>query len=381
MIKVWLHSIVDCFLIRRSLPVLILFLSIGLTTLPRTAAQEELAWRPQKSGVLAKLAAAYFIDADHGWVAGSNGTLLATEDGGQKWRRVTLPEREAREPIHDLWFFDATRGCVLGEYGMYNRRGSAVAAVERIFVLSSKDAGAYWAAGELAAPPQPVRTGLSGRAVAAGPVENKPVAAVPIEEPKPQPDAVLTRLAFANASIGWACGETGAIQATTDGGATWQMQYALTKKLLYDIVAINEKRVVIVGAGGTVLRTNDGGRNWFSGNSGATATLRGVHFANSLHGWAVGSNGTILATSNGGADWQPQTSGVTQTLNDVFFLTLKEGWAAGERGVLLHTIDGGATWEAIALDTHASLFRLAFVSPDCGWVVGASGTIVKFGKE
>lgn len=380
MIKVWLHSIAECFLIRRSLPILILFFGIGLAFLPRTAAQEELAWRPQKSGVLAKLSAAYFIDAERGWIAGSNGTLLATEDGGQKWRRVALPEREAREPIHDLWFFDATRGVVLGEYGMYNRRGSAMTAVERIFVLNSKDAGANWAAGELAAPPQPVRTGLSGRAIAAKPLENKPAAA-PVEEIKPQPDAVLTRLAFANASIGWACGETGTIQATTDGGAKWQMQYALTKKLLYDIAAIDEKRAVIVGAGGTILRTTDAGRNWFGGNSGATATLRGVHFANPLTGWAVGSNGTILKTSNGGADWQPQTSGVTQNLNDVFFFNLKEGWAAGERGVLLHTTDGGATWEAIALDTHASLFRLAFVSPGCGWVVGASGTVFKYGKE
>lgn len=334
-------------------------------------AQEELAWRSQTSGVLAKLSAVFFLDEKQGWVAGSNGTLLATDDGGEKWRRVALPERESKEAINDLWFFNETRGCLLGEYGLYNRRGGIIPS-ERIFLLTSSDRGAKWTAGELSRPPQPARSGLSGRTVTK-PVEKQ-------EEAKQPPEAVLVRMAFANASVGWACGETGTIQATVNGGALWQLQYPMTKKILYDVAAIDENRAVIVGAGGTVLRTIDGGRSWAHSVSGVTQSLRAVHFADSKRGWAAGSNGIIIVTENGGATWQPQKSDTAQNLNDLFFLNTKEGWAAGDRGFLLHTTDGGTTWESIQLETHANLARLSFVSPECGWAVGSSGAIFKYGK-
>src|SRR5262249_59565084 len=75
----------------------------------------------------------------------------------------------------------------------------------------------------------------------------------------PQPDAVLVRMAFANAKVGWACGEAGTIQSTVDGGATWRMQFAMTKKLLFGIAAIDEKKAVIVGAGEIFWGTMMGG--------------------------------------------------------------------------------------------------------------------------
>src|SRR5262245_38962873 len=59
--------------------------------LPRSGQQPE--WSAQSSGALAKLFGVFFINCDRGWVVGSNGALLATEDGGAKWSRQTLPER------------------------------------------------------------------------------------------------------------------------------------------------------------------------------------------------------------------------------------------------------------------------------------------------
>ena len=77
---------------------------------------------PQSSGSLAKLSSVFFVDRDQGWVAGANGTLLATENGGAKWSRKTLPEQKRNEALNDLWLFNPERGMLLGEYGMFNRR-------------------------------------------------------------------------------------------------------------------------------------------------------------------------------------------------------------------------------------------------------------------
>src|SRR5262249_45875257 len=306
-------------------------------------------WSAQSSGALAKLSGVFFVDRDHGWIAGSNGTLLATEDGGAKWLRQTLPERQRSEALNDVWFFNPDRGLLLGEYGLFNRKGD-IDLSEKVFLLMSKDRGANWEAGTLRRPP----------------------------------DSILLRMFFANDQLGWAVGESGTIQRTIDGGATWTLQDAPTRKLLYDVAAIDDNHAWAVGAVGTILRTVDGGRNWDEQSSGVTEALRAVHFVDRQRGWAVGAKGTIISTANGGARWRRQTSAVELNLNDVVFLKAKdgpmEGWIAGDRGLLLHTTDGGATWENVELSAHANLLRLFFAAPDCGWVVGTSGAIFKYGQ-
>lgn len=338
-------------------------------------------WIRQTSGVLARLTAVFFLDANRGWVTGSNGTLLGTNDGGASWRRLLLPERQSKELLHDLWFFNAAQGCVLGEYGPFNRLPNPSGTIERVFSMCSADGGANWRLNELAAPPSPVRAGLSGRSVVGPSATQQPKPGDKADAPAPKSDPVLMRMGFADLNAGWACGETGAIRATTNGGASWQVQSAVTQKLLYDVAAIDPLRAVIVGAGGTVLRTVDGGHNWREAGAGVTQTLRAVHFVDAKLGWAAGSGGVILSTANGGATWRKLESGTTQTLNDLVFVNAREGWAAGERGLLLHTTDGGATWEPVELGAKANLTRLFFTGPDCGWVIGASGTIFKYGVQ
>lgn len=327
-------------------------------------------WRAQTSGVLAKLNAVFFIDQNHGWIAGSNGTLLVTEDGGRRWQPLPLPGRMHKEPLLDLWAFDETRVGLLGEYGLFNRRAD-LEWHERVFMLRSDDRGALWTESQLARPPlQP------GQVI----IIKKPTKdTVQIEEPKPPPDPVLLRLAFANDRVGWAVGELGTIQTTKDGGATWRLQFAPTQKLLYDVTALDAKQAWIVGASGLVLRTMDGGQTWREQSSSVTQPLRAVHFVDARRGWAVGVNGTIITTNNGGNRWQKLTTGATHNLNDVFFINQRSGWIAGDRGALLHTTDGGATWTEVVLNTHAHLQRLFFLTPDCGWVVGAGGAVFHYG--
>src|SRR5262245_66483994 len=100
------------------------------------ASGQRLEWIAQSSGALAKLSGVFFVDRDHGWIVGSNGTLLATEDGGAKWLRRTLPERQRSEALNDVWFFNHDRGLLLGEYGLFNRKGD-IDLSEKAFLLMS----------------------------------------------------------------------------------------------------------------------------------------------------------------------------------------------------------------------------------------------------
>ena len=45
-------------------------------------------WAPQPTGCAAPLGALCFVDSQHGWAAGSLGTILATTDGGRSWNVV-----------------------------------------------------------------------------------------------------------------------------------------------------------------------------------------------------------------------------------------------------------------------------------------------------
>ncbi|MFN0107997.1 MAG: WD40/YVTN/BNR-like repeat-containing protein [Blastocatellia bacterium] len=351
-----------------------LFSALAYFQIPLAANQPapQFGWTQQSSGVLSKLNAVVFADRQRGWIAGNNGMLLSTEDGGQRWQPVLLPTKMKKEPLLDLWAFDEKRLLVLGEFGLFNRRPD-IQWQDRVFLLRTEDRGALWTDAQLARPPlQPNQT-LTIKKTTKDTFE--------VEEPKPAPDPVLLRMAFANQQIGWAVGELGTIQTTFNGGATWKLQIIQARKILNDVSAIDAQQACIVGAGGLALKTNDGGQSWNEQSSGVTTSLHAVHFVDANRGWAVGAGGAILATTNGGLRWQQQTSGNQQNLNDVFFMNAKEGWVSGERGTLLHTINGGTTWLDESPGTRSNLLRLFFIAPDCGWVVGANGTVFSYGVK
>src|SRR5262249_59363131 len=64
---------------------------------PTSGQQPE--WTAQTSGSLAKLSGVFFIDRDRGWVVGSNGTLLVTENGGARWSPPTVPQPPPNQPV------------------------------------------------------------------------------------------------------------------------------------------------------------------------------------------------------------------------------------------------------------------------------------------
>ncbi|QQS49188.1 MAG: hypothetical protein IPM66_11455 [Acidobacteriota bacterium] len=349
---------------------LVLFASSVLTADPVSSRQEPPdEWRSVRSGVLARLTSIFFVDEKRGWAGGTNGTLLATEDGGENWKRLALPEQQRRETIRDLRDFGSGRSLLLGEYGMFSRR-AALGFVERIFILSSADGGRTWDEMRLDHPPV---TESPARIVK----NNESEIVLEQSKMKRAPDPVLLRMEFADDLHGWACGEGGTIQATHDGGRTWVMQQSPVKKLLYDLAVIDRQKVWIAGAGGTLLVTENGGQTWLERRTGSGETFRAIHFTGAATGRIAG--GSIMVTLDGGATWHHQSVPKSAPLNDIHFIGA-EGWAVGNDGLVLHTLDGGKTWRNESFDTHAHLTRIHFPSANTGWIVGSNGVMYKLSR-
>ena len=312
-------------------------------------------WSSQSSGVLAALTGVSFLDPERGWAIGRNGIVLATEDGGRTWTRQSLPTEMRQSRLRDLWILDQSRLLFLGEGSPPNSPAKGVSS----FLVAQDIQSGDW------------RLHQFEKEKPAEEDERKR------EEPR---EPLLQRFFFYDRRLGWACGETGAIQATVDGGRTWTKQESGTRKLLYAIAAIDERQIWIVGAGGTLLRTVDGGARWREQTLPVKPTWRVIGFLDARRGWIAGG-GSLWRTRDGGMRWEMIPAELPPDLNDLHFVDEREGWAVGPRGLLLHTLDGGQTWENVPLRTHANLNRLFFISPRRGWVAGANGVILHYHRD
>jgi photosystem II stability/assembly factor-like uncharacterized protein len=280
------------------------------------------------------LLSTFFVDDQHGWIAGTRNTILATDDGGDNWYEQTIPGTVGFSAIH---FIDANQGWATGSNGK---------------VIHTTDGGQHWQL-------QPT-------------VSSYPLNAV----------------FFTDANTGWVAGgksrsftEPRAIVLhTSDGGNTWTYQLSAGNVTpLADLYFVDASTGWAVGDAGTIYATTNGGATWTQQTSGVWASLRGLWFIDRNNGWAVGTNGTLLHTVNGGSTWSTQNLGSTNNLSAVRFVNASEGWisgGSGTTGLMLHTDDGGATWAAQDVGDANYLYDLSFTDAQNGWAAGLYGSII-----
>ena len=308
---------------------LVMFLSVSV--LAQTTDQG----KPQSSSTQQPaIVSISFSDVNHGWAAGLNGTILATTDGGASWKPQTTdedakpqsngtPRQPPRQQFMSVDFIDAAHGWLAAPGG----------------TLVTSDGGANW---------------------------------------KEQPFRSLTIplcVQFLDGSRGWMAGTNGTILATTDGGASWSLQFIHASiSQLTSVHFVDPSRGWAVGTDGTILATTDGGASWSPQSSGTTVALLDVYFLSASNGWAVGQNGTILATTDGGISWKPQFSGIpTQlVLHSVYFIDANHGWVVGMGGMILETSDGGISWKHQSSGTNGNLYTVQFVDANHGWTASPS---------
>jgi photosystem II stability/assembly factor-like uncharacterized protein len=295
-------------------------------------------WKSGRIEANGDLVAVYFTSPTRGWVAGDNGYLAFTEDGGQTWRRYPL---DTTENINEIYF--------------RNEKNGYLVAGRKMFITN--DSGRTWQE-TLIYRPGDFRSGT--------------------------PEFLSIR--FADKKYGYVIGSIlnrngdvidSLLMRTDDEGTTWRRQIAPTKAELFHLDFSGNSHGWIVGDKGVILATTDRGESWRLQNSGTARALFAVDFRDDNEGYAVGGGGTILRTVDGGRHWQAIRSGQPYTLKRVSFADEKNGWIVGFNGAILRTQDAGLTWEKVASPSTARLFGL-YMSKKYGFAVGEKGLVLEY---
>jgi photosystem II stability/assembly factor-like uncharacterized protein len=315
---------------------LILALAVFLSC---NALQAQTGWVPQSANTTGDLVAVFFTSSDKGWIAGDDGFLASTGDGGRTWNKYPL---NTDENINEIYFRNDDNGYLVAGRQMYITRDAGRSWQETRIYKSSEfgtgrpeflsirfsDKKRGYVIGSIlrkSGKEEVVVDSLLMRTVDGG--ETWQRIAVPSK-------TELFHLDFDGNSHGWVVGDKGVILATDDEGSTWHLQNSGVAKELYNVDFRNDRDGYVVGAGGTILRTEDGGRNWEKVASNFKETLMRVDFADDKNGTIVGHGGLILRSSDRGRTWVQTDSGTRSHLYGLF-ADKKYAWAVGAKGLIL----------------------------------------------
>ena len=215
-----------------------------------TTSAQELGWTGGRQGLQGKdLNAVYFVDSKRGWVAGDDGVVMRTRDGGRTWTRQTV---ETKVAFNDVYFRNEEDGYLLAGAEIFN----------------TEDGGESWQAA----------TRFTSQTFGGA-------------EPE------LYSVRFTSKKRGWVVGSLtrgenvvdSLVLATDNGGASWQRQRVPVRDELIHLDFDGERRGWMVGSGGRILYTRDGGESWLRADLGhderrsTTWTSR----ARSAAGWSA----------------------------------------------------------------------------------------------
>ncbi|MEJ7846603.1 MAG: YCF48-related protein [Pyrinomonadaceae bacterium] len=190
-----------------------------------------------------------FADKKRGLIVGSvlnrkgdvvlESLVMRTEDGGETWRRVSVP---SKAELFHLDYNGNSHAWIVGDDGV---------------ILASTDSGLNW------------RAQSSGTKMA------------------------LYNVDFRDDNEGYAVGKKGTILRTGNGGASWQKLVTPHNETFMRVDFADDKNGWIAGYGGSILTSTDKGRTWAKQKSGTTDNLYGLYMMKK-YGWAVGASGLLV---------------------------------------------------------------------------------------
>lgn len=236
------------------------------------------SWQQQTVPTRATLTSVFFVDATQGWVAGHDGVILATSDGGNRWHKVYSNPDDER-PILDLWFHDHKHGFAVGAYGLF---------------LATVDGGRTW--NEVPFAPAT----LSMDAFSAWDQTG--------EEEFWSIDFHLNQMAATSADRLYLSAEAGNLYRSDDGARSWVRLPTPYPGSFYGSLPLDKTSLLLYGLRGHLFRSTDAGVNWQQVPTGTQSTLNdGIRLADGRI-VLVGQAGAVLVSEDQGASFvlQPQ---------------------------------------------------------------------------
>jgi photosystem II stability/assembly factor-like uncharacterized protein len=308
-------------------------LCVGCSKVPSTTFNP---WQAISLPTDAKLLDIAFTDnAKHGYIVGSNATLLETRDGGESWQPVELKLDDQKYRFNSI-SFSHDEGWIVGEPAL---------------LLHSTDEGRSWS-----------RVLLSAKL----------------------PGNPISVLALGGKTAEMAT-DVGAIYKTTDSGLTWKALVEEAVGVVRNMERSADGRYVAVSAKGNFYSTWEPGQNaWTPHNRNSSRRVENMGFTQNGQMWMLARGGQVQFTDPAKPDeWlktkYPEVS-TSWGLLDLAYRTPEEIWISGGSGNLLLSVDGGKTWEKDrdVEGVPGNLYKIVFLSPEKGFIIGDHGVLLKY---
>ncbi|MCL6754676.1 photosynthesis system II assembly factor Ycf48 [Nostoc sp. CCCryo 231-06] len=278
---------------------------------------------------------AFTNNPEHGYLVGSNATLLETDDGGNTWKPIILQLDEQKYRF-DSVSFAGKEGWIAGEPGL---------------LLHTTDEGASWSR-------------------------------IPLNEKLPGSPIAVKALADKTAEMAT---DVGAIYKTTDGGKNWKAQVESAVGVVRNLERSADGKYIAVSAKGSFYSTWEPGQDaWVPHNRISSRRVENMGFADNGQLWLLARGGQIqFSDPTKPEEWQkakyPELS-TSWGLLDLAYRTPDEIWIGGGSGNLLRSPDGGKTWEKdrAVEEVAANLYKIVFLEPERGFIIGDRGVLLKY---
>lgn len=319
----------------------ILLLIIFYFLLPRDSLAQREVWAKIPSPTNKTLRNLHFIDAQTGWAAGEDGTIINTSNGGESW---IVQNSTVQTFIVDIFFINENLGWALTFRDVFPFG---------TIILKTTNGGNTW-----------------------------------IADDYPDDNAFMNTIFFFDSLNGWVGGTY--IAGTTDGGVTWieaEVDSNIISGLpVYNFNFYNKQFGYACGGyldlAGVIWRTTNYGESW-SATGVSPDQVFDLYIIDTLNAIALSGDpegffGTgNINTTDAGTSWtydEMSLSGLSFTID---FRTESEGWSASGYKFFI-TSDSGVTWENKDPPGSAIIFDLTFIDSRNGFAVGENGVILKY---
>lgn len=274
-------------------------------------------------------------DPQHGWLVGSECTLLETSNGGNTWEVRHLDLGDGNYRFMSVSFSD-NEGWIAGKPGL---------------LLHTVDGGQSWS-----------RIALSSKLPG---------------------DPFLVKALGPNSAE--MATDIGAIYRTQDAGQNWKAMVTQAVGAVRNLNRNEDGRYIAVSAKGNFYSTwQPGDAAWLQHNRNSSRRVQNMGYGPDGRTWMLNRGGQLqFSKVNTIDEWEkPQFPRDAEGYGmlDLAYQDENNIWVASGSSKLLHSDDRGATWhkEEALEDVGANFYKVVFFDRNRGFILGQSGTLLAY---